>query len=223
MKSWFAIGLIVALCVRVSAETVDDRLTHARLRSDPIAAQVLTNKYIYIETTNTVPVDYVQMLTVLTSDDLLTTVQSAYEAILEDDEEKEFTITRTGETRYSFVNSKGETSEIFELLRRESANEPFELAVLSQGKRFFGDYKALVHLVIQPDDDGHCAYRAYVYAYPRNGVVRFVARKLNLIERFFHKKTEMIVNVATRVSLYLSGETPSAQWTDAEETPISSG
>lgn len=196
--------IVVAVCIiGTASHAARTNRTYELLGTDPLACQVLTNRYIYIHSTNTVHVDYGQIMSILHAEDLLTTVQDGYDAVLRPGEKKEWTIAKIGDGRYRFVNRKGETSEIFELYRSPADTNAFELAVLSQGRRFFGYYQALVHLRVTPDAAHHCAYSADIYAYPKNTVVRFVARNLNLIERFFNRKTDQIIEISTRVSLYL--------------------
>ncbi len=173
------------------------------LSGHPLADAVLSNHYIHVTTSGTVPVDYDVSMNVLMQDDILTLVQSTYEEILEKGETAEFVIKQVDTNQYRFVNSEGETADIYEVYRRLHHNGAFDLVYFAEGDRSFGHFKSLTHITIRDMYNGSSHYYVNVFAYPENGVTRFFARHLRIVSRFFKRQTASIADVSTRVVLAL--------------------
>ena len=76
------------------------------------------------------------------------------------------------------------------------------------GERFFGQFRALVHIEIEDRGEGKVAYHAEVYAWPENPMVRGAARGLRFaIESFFNSKTRYMTGLVLDICSRLVEET----------------
>lgn len=177
------------------------------LLPDGASKNLLENKKpLYCETEGVVPVDFAQALKVFAHPDLLVNVQAAYTEKVLEEGAPEFSIQQTSETEYHYVNRKGERTDIAEVMRAKTSGETFDIVLYSTGKRFFGKYQAVIHVQLLDCGEAGVGYVASVYAYPENAVSRFFARHLNLVEKYFNKKTEHLTEMITVISTSLCEE-----------------
>ncbi len=135
---------------------------------------------------------------------LISDVQSTYAALLPPSEKPEFVVEQTASNAWYYVNKNDEESSVTELLRDIPVGGDATIAYLVKGERFFGDFDALIHIVVkgQPEDVA-CTYTATVWAWPHNRFARFFARHLGLVEKFFDSKTKDLAELSERVASHL--------------------
>ncbi|MEW6336255.1 MAG: hypothetical protein AB1625_02525 [Acidobacteriota bacterium] len=106
-------------------------------------------------------------------------------------------IEHGGDATFRYDNEDGDATEVRELYRG-IVSEAAEIVVLSRGRRSFGEFEALIHVVAWRDGT-RTAYRVEVKAYPEHALLRFVARDLGFGQRFFRSKTREVCRLAERV------------------------
>jgi hypothetical protein len=192
--AWMA-GLMIA----VSAQALD---TLPLLPSGAAQTLLEKKKPIRAEAAGTVPAEYGAAMLVFESPSLLTDVQAAYASLLPDGEKPEFLIQQAAPKAWFYINRKGERTDITEIARKQTSDTAFDIIYYSAGKRFFGDYQAVIHVQISKDAE-QSRYAAMVYAYPENAFSRFFARRLGLVERFFKKKTAEMSGIISTITCNL--------------------
>lgn len=150
-----------------------------------------------------VPIKFSKAMEVYAQDALLTRVQTAYCDLLAEGGVPEFTISQSSSNTYFYVNNEGQRTDITEVMRRKTSEDTFDIILYSAGRRFFGDYQAVVHVQLTDAGNDETHYSAIVYAYPENAVSRFFARHLGLVERYFKKKTCHMTEIITTISCSL--------------------
>ncbi|MDZ8120195.1 hypothetical protein [Pontiella agarivorans] len=202
-----ALGFAVLLCgISVRA------LETLPLLPDGASKTLLESRNpIYCETEGRVPVDYAQALKVYAHPDLLVNVQAAYSEHVLKEGAPEFSIQQTAEKKFHYVNRKKERTDISEIFRRETSDTTFDIILYSSGKRFFGNYQAVIHVQLLDCGDAGVGYVASVYAYPENAVSRFFSRHLGLVEKYFNKKTGHLTEMITVISRSLCEQAAVAQ------------
>ena len=185
------------------------------VQHDDASAALLDRKYIHVEAEGGVEIVFADAMLAFMRENLLDDVQQAYAELLPEGEEPEFEIQQASAGRYFYENRKGEKSFITEVCRRVEPSGEMTLVFHVRGKRFFGTFESLVHIEVRAAAETPTAYRVAVYAYPHNGLSRFLARHLNLVERYFHSKTDAMVKLVTRIGhrLCAGGEAPAADET----------
>lgn len=174
--------------------------------SDERAARVLESDPIRVEARGCVDLAFPAALAVFLSDDGLLQVQAAYAALLPAGEEPEFTIEQASPRHYFYVNKRGQRSDVFELFRRQTGARRLEVVYYVTSTRFLGPFKALVHVTATDAGAAGVGYHLDVYAYPERAVPRFFARHLHVVERFFRRKSDHMVELTTAVFRQLTGE-----------------
>jgi len=172
------------------------------LVSDDRSCALLGQKIIYAETGGMVPVNFRLAVSVLQHPEFLTRVQEAYEKTLPPGKGPEFIVQQSGTNAWFYINNKQERTDITEVASRSVGADTFDRVYYTQGCRFFGFYQALIHIRLTGTGSS-TDYTVAVYAYPENGFSRFFARHLNLVERYFHSKTDEISAIAVQVSTRL--------------------
>lgn len=173
--------------------------TGARVGDHEAARRILARNPIRVEAQGEVPIAYSLAVRLFASPSLLADVQDEYARLLPPGEKPEFVITQTAPDTFYYVNKSGQETEIRELHRGEHDGPTVEVVYHAKGRRFFGDFQALIHIVAEPRDGG-TAYTTRVYAYPENSVSRFFARHLRLVHLFFNSKTVEIEKLSIRIS-----------------------
>ena len=177
--------------------------TADRISSDAGAEAVLARRCIVVTTTGQLALAYAGMARAFASPDLLGDLQREYAHQLPAGEQPEFIIQQTSPGSYHYVNRLGQESFIREVHRAEHAGPVTELVLHAWGRRFFGRYEAVIHVAVYPVEPGELGYTAVVHAYPENGVSRFLARHLGLVERYFRSKTAEIEALSSRLGAAL--------------------
>jgi hypothetical protein len=175
------------------------------LVSDDLSCALMEQKFIYAETGGAVPVSFCSAVSVLHQPAFLTRVQKEYEKMLPAGKLPEFTVQQSSTNAWFYINKKQERTDIAEVVSRITGTETFDLAYYTQGRRFFGTYRALIHVRLARSGN-ETGYTVAVYAYPENGFCRFFARHLNLVEKYFREKTGEISETAVRISTRLCRE-----------------
>ena len=172
-------------------------------RADEESRRVLALPCIVVTTTGRMDLAYSGMARAFASPDLLGDVQREYARQLPVGEQPEFVIEQVATGSYHYVNREGQESFIREVHRGEHEGPVTELALHTWGRRFFGRYEAVIHVAVRPAGARHVEYTAVVYAYPQNGVSRFLARHLGLVERYFRNKTDEIEQLSVKLGAAL--------------------
>lgn len=195
-----ALALIIALCFCRAVQALP---TQERIAGDTGSVAVLARPCIVVTTTGRMDLAYAGMARVFASPDLLGDMQREYAQQLPAGEQPEFVIHQQAPGSYHYVNRLGQESFIREVHRGEHEGPVTELVLHTWGRRFFGRYEAVIHIAVQPGEGPELGYRAVVYAYPENGVSRFLARHLGLVERYFRSKTAEIESLSVRLGAAL--------------------
>ena len=171
----------------------------ADLLPDSPARKLLDKKCIRAATSGVVPVSYDSATRILDQQDLLKIVQAEYARSISKEGSVKFPIIETAPGQFHYVNEKGQRTDIVELHRSQSEEGAFDIILQASGKRFFGLYDVIIHVQIQDASDAGVVYAAQVHAYPHNGPMRFFARKLGTVERYFRKNTSNIESLACNI------------------------
>ncbi len=191
--------IIAFICILVSAAYALD--TADRIGGDAAARRVLDRNPIRVETRGAAPIAYSDAVRMFESPSLLADVQAEYARLLPPGEKPEFVITQTAPDAYHYVNKSGQETDIRELHRAEHEGPATEVVFHAKGRRFFGEFQAVIHIAASPRAAGEgIEYIARVYAYPENSVSRFFARHLRLVHLFFNSKTAEIEQLSVRIS-----------------------
>jgi hypothetical protein len=183
----------MAACSSVSAlETAD-------LVPDASARELLEKKCIRAATSGMVPVSYDSATRILAQEDLLNIVQAEYARSISKEGTVKFPIIETAPGKFYYINEKNQRTDIIELYRSQSEDGAFDIILQASGKRFFGLYDVIIHVRILDASAAGVAYTAKVHAYPHNGSMRFLARRLGTIERYFRKNTSNIEGLACNI------------------------
>ena len=177
--------------------------TPERIAGDTGSVAVLARPCIVVHTTGRMDLAYSGMARAFASPDLLGDMQREYALQLPAGEQPEFVIQQQTPGSYHYVNRLGQESFIREVHRAEHEGPVTELVLHTWGRRFFGRYEAVIHIAVQPGEGPDLDYQAVVYAYPENGVSRFLARHLGLVERYFRSKTAEIESLSVRLGAAL--------------------
>lgn len=191
--------IMVALSMPVPAIELPET---AALVTDDLSCGLLAKEFICAETVGTVPVNIQSAISVFQLPSFLTSVQEEYARILPPGKLPEFTVQQSSTNTWFFINGHQERTDITEVAGRMTAKDTFDLAYYTAGRRFFGFYEALIHIRLAGAGDS-TSYTVAVYAYPENGFSRFFARRLNLVEKYFHSKTGEISELAVQISTRL--------------------
>jgi hypothetical protein len=188
-----------------SCALADNLVFPEKWKQHDLVAGVLSQHYIFITGKGSVGVAYEDALRMLEREDLLSSVQSAYQDLLEEGETAEFEIKQVEPGTYQYVNQKGQTTHIVELMRERQEDGSTELLLYSKGVRGFGSFQSLTHVRVHSDVEAkdQSVWQVEVYAYPENSMSRFFARNLGIARRYFHSKTKEISVLATEICLHL--------------------
>lgn len=160
---------------------------------------VLDRRHIHIETRDTVPVEFERALTEFLRDDALTNVQREYMRLLPEGEVPEFTIRELAGKAYCYTNKHGRTSRVWEIAKAAREAGAFDVVYYARGERFFGWFRAVIHLSAARTPGGEVTYRLDVYAQPESALQRFVVTRLGLVTAYFQSKTEVVADLAEQI------------------------
>jgi hypothetical protein len=167
------------------------------------AAEMLTRHVIPVQASGEMALSFPVAVRVLARGNLLDDVQAAYAELLPEGEVPEFEVRHAESNHYFYVNAKQQRSDVRELLRRYDGSHEIEAVYYVTGKRFFGYFESVTHVRVTRAEDDIVAYAVDVFAYPHNGVSRFLARHLRLVERYFNDKTDAMVSMVADICRYL--------------------
>jgi hypothetical protein len=176
----------------------------ASIAEAPDVRSILSRNYIRVEAAGQEKANFAELLRVNGRSDLLQAIQIEYAAMLPEGERPEFAIEEVAPGEYFYLNGKDQESHITELLRDIQPDGKLHAVYRITGERFFGDFKALVHVEISDEKEGMVSYCAEVYAWPESTFFRILARGLHFaVESFFSRKTEymtgLILNICSRL------------------------
>jgi hypothetical protein len=193
--------IFTVLAVAVSGSSIELPETSALVTDD--RSQLLLNRnFIFAQTKGAVPVPVGAAINMLKQADFLTRVQEEYANTLPPGKLPEFTVQQSSSNTWYFINARQERTDITEVAQCESGTGRFDLAYYTEGRRFFGFYQALIHVRLSGSGSS-TDYTVAVYAYPENGLSRFFARHLNLVDKYFRSKTDEISGLAVQISTRL--------------------
>ncbi len=179
-------------------------LDTSTLLADPAARSLVEKKCIRVETSGFIPVPFDVATGILNHPDFLQSVQDEYARSISKDGKLKFPIIETTPGSYHYVNAKNQRTDIAELFRGKTEDDAFDLIYHVTGKRFFGTYEVIIHLRAINADAAGVVYTTQIHAYPHNGPLRFLARRLGVVERYFKKNTTTIDWMARKISIGLA-------------------
>ena len=172
------------------------------LESHAPTQELLSRNPIRLTGSGRAEISFVDAASILQRDDLLAAIQRSYAAVLPEGEAPEFTVTQTGPGAYHYTNRHGQETRIEEVLNETEAGERVEVAMYSEGDRFFGPYQSLCIVEVVPAGTNRVDYTVRVYARPESAAVRLFAR-ITPVELYFrHKLKEMtglVIDVCTHM------------------------
>jgi anti-sigma B factor antagonist len=192
-------GIIVALLWLLSSGGAAGTLP---LADHVIVRSLMARHYIPVELQGEIPVPFAVVLYLFERDDVLTVIQEEYARLLPPGEEPEFVVQQDAPNQWSYINRKNQPSVITELYRDVSGEGEAECLYYTTGRRFFGDFEALTHVQIFDMGD-RIRYEVRVYAYPESDTVRFFARHMGLVRRYFVDKTSELTDLTIRIGANL--------------------
>lgn len=163
-----------------------------------LARGVLTRRYVEVSGCETVDVPFEKVEGLLAGPDALGRLLAAYTRRLPRAEQVARSLTREAPGVYRYDTEDGDPTQVRELHRGRTDGGMLEAVYFSRGRRFFGDFSALIRVVAWPEGN-HTRYRLWVFAYPENALLRFAARNLGLAGRFFRSKSAELCRMASEV------------------------
>jgi hypothetical protein len=181
-----AVFILAAACSGAPALETADFL------ADSPAKELLEKECIRAATSGMVPIPFDSAARILDQQDLLEIVQAEYARSISEEGSVKFPIIETAPGHFHYINQKGQRTDIVELYRSQSEDSAFDIILQASGKRFFGHYDVIIHVQVQDASADGVVYTAQVHAYPHNGPMRFFARRMGSVERYFRKNTSNI-------------------------------
>lgn len=201
------IVLMIAAALAISAQQ-GQALGAIDLLNESPAKALLEKKCISAQTSGQVAVPFRTASDVLKQSDLVQLIQQEYANQRSKEGGKAaFPLIATAPGKFHYFNNKGKRTDVQELYRKQTADGTFDYIIQASGKRFFGHYDVIIHLQITDTSETGIAYTAYIHAYPHSGTMRFFARKLGTVERYFKNNTESISDIAQKVGEGLCKQT----------------
>lgn len=183
------------------------------------ATAMLTARSLVLTRQGHVAAAYPVAAKVFTAADALDRVQAAYAELLPPGEKPEFRVTSEKAGVYSYINRDKQTSVVEEVWKAGDA-EGFDVVFYVTGERFFGRFRALIHLHATPAARGEIDYGLLVRASPDNAVWRFVVSRLGLVRTFFRSKTAEVSALAERICARLCPLAPAQPQQRAESVRL---
>lgn len=172
--------------------------------------ELLTRKTIRVESRGTVPVTFEAAVLVLSQSNLIDRIQAEYARSLPEGKSPDFVLQPAGSNAWTFVNRKGQSSEVHEVARSSGTTKSLTMVFYTTGERFFGRFESLASIHAAPISTNEVAYTVEVLAYPHQPVLRFFVRHLGLVEKFFNEKTEAMETITVGICQRLCNDTVSA-------------
>jgi hypothetical protein len=204
---------LLAVVIAVGAELPAD------VRADPRARSVLDAHFIPCSSAGEVAVPLDDALAILKRGDLLAVLQGEYARQLPAGKSPEFVVEASASNAWRYVNRHGQRSEIVELARvPDPEARGVDVVLLVRGERFFGSFRALIHVRVFEGAGGVTRFESGVWAFPESSVPRFLARHLGLVHAYFRSKTAAVTELAVRICDGWSDKSRAAPGSTAQET-----
>ena len=187
--------IILGLCSAISAQGLET----AKLLNGHESTGLLEKKCIRTEVSGVLSPRWTLSTKMLSQPDFIQWIQTEYQRSVSKDGTISCPVIETGEGEYHYVNKKEQRTDIFELYRGQTSDTTFDLIYLAKGKRFFGKYEVLIHVHAVDAGAAGTIYTASIHAYPNNGPLRFFARRMSSVERYFENKTRLIANITGKI------------------------
>lgn len=126
-------------------------------------------------------------------------VQAEYARSVSKEGKVDIPIIETAPGQYHYFNNKGKRVDLRELYKAKSGGGVYDYILQASGKRFFGRYDVVIHFQMLEAKETGVTYTTQIHAYPHNGALRFFARKLGTVERYFKKNADKIGNIAQSI------------------------
>jgi hypothetical protein len=186
---------ILSLVIAISAQGLET----AKLLDGHESAGLLEKKCIHTEVSGVLAPQWDNTTFMLSQPNFIQWIQTEYQRSVSKDGTVNFPIVATGNGAYHYINKKKQRTDIVELYRKQTSDTTFDLIYHAKGKRFFGKYEVLIHVHAIDAGEAGTIYTATVHAYPSNGPLRFFARKMSSVERYFQRKTKMIARITGKI------------------------
>ena len=187
--------IILSLAAAISAPGLET----AKLLNGHESAGLLEKKCIHTEVSGVLTPQWNNTTFMLSQPDFIQWIQAEYRRSVSKDGTVSFPIVATGNGAYHYINKKKQRTDITELYREQTSDTTFDLIYHAKGKRFFGTYEVLIHVHAINAGDAGTIYTATVHAYPNNGPLRFFARRMSSVERYFERKTKLIAQITGKI------------------------
>lgn len=207
---WVRYALLIVVATRMAV--LADTVPQIPAADHPLIRSVLDQHYIPVTLTATVPVPFAVVTHLFEQEDILDTIQEEYARLLPPGESPEFVVQQDAPNQWSYVNRKNQPSVITEVFRDTSHTSEAEAVFHTSGRRFFGQFEALTHVRLYESGED-TRYHVYVYAYPKSDTVRFFARHLGLVRRFFEEKTVELSDLTAQIAGSIIPRTKTAAYT----------
>jgi hypothetical protein len=206
MKKLFNLTVCLIAAVALRAEVP------VAVVNTPEVQNVLSGRFIRVDADGRAAADFKTLLDVNRRPDLLKAVLEEYAVMLRaEGKTPEFSIEETGPGQYYYLNREKDETYITELLRSQLPDGKLHAVYRITGKRFFGNFAAVVHVEITEEKPDEVVYFVEVYALPESKLFRIVARGLRFaVESFFVKRTRAMTDLMLDLCSRLVGE-PAAE------------
>ncbi|MEI8243549.1 MAG: hypothetical protein WCI17_09810 [bacterium] len=139
----------------------------------------------HLVATGEVAVAYERVYAVLMRSNILEDVEAAYLRELPAGADTNLMITPVGTNGLYYFDWKDERAEVRDVWRRTDTNSFFEGGYVMTGERYFGSFESVMNLRVQRTGTGQASFRADVFVYPHNGLIRFIFNNLLSVEDYF--------------------------------------
>ena len=160
---------------------------------------LLSKKCIRTEMEGSMAIPFDSASALLNQPNLLELVQQEYARSVSEHGKVDIPVIETTPGQYHYYNNKGKRTDIRILHRGSTTDGVYDCILQASGKRFFGRYDVVVHFRMVEAGESDVEYVTQVHAYPHNGALRFFARKLGTIERYFKKNADKIGSTAQTI------------------------
>ena len=189
------IFILLAICSAISTQGMET----AKLLNGHESTALLEKKCIQTTVSGVIAPRWDISLQMLSQPDFIQWIQTEYQRSVSKDGTVGCPIVEAGEGQYYYLNQKKQRTDIFELHRDQTSDTTFDLIYLAKGKRFFGKYEVLIHVHVIDAGAAGTVYTAGIHAYPNNGPLRFLARRMGSVERYFQNKTKLIADITGQI------------------------
>ncbi len=197
---------LAAILFLASALFSAHALETASLAGDPEIQALLARKCIRADACGVLPIPFGEVVRRLEDDRLPFLLQQEYARALPPGHPPAGTVTAMGDGILLHIDSEGRRTRIGVLHRGRGDRASYDLVLGVQGERGFGPYDLVIHLRVLDAAGAGVVYLAEIHAYPHRGATRFMARRLNTVERQFRR--------SARTAAWLFGQLEPG-WADA--------